>query len=153
MNFLKLLFTFLIINFTFFYSTKSYSNNDYCSYNVDNLPANVLIIDTLSLVNVDGDFNKESIKIFQSGLKNIKNNTQLGQRFIIYKYTKDGSPQRVFDECKPGCPETSVLKRIVGGACNKGESLGDIKRYGSNSNDSIAVAIIEAKKILIKIIA
>ena len=145
MNLRKLLYIFLIINFTFFYSTNSYANNDYCSYNVDKLPANVLIIEAPSLVNSDGEFNINSYEIFRSGLKDIKAGTKLGQKLIIYKYTKDGSPQRIFDQCKPGCPETSVLERIVGGVCNKGQALGDVKKFGKNSNSAVATAMQEAK--------
>lgn len=144
-NYIKLFYFFILLNLIFFYSTKATANNDYCSYNVDKLPANVLIIDTLSLINQNGEYNKDSLKIFQTGLKDIKDGTKLGQKLIIYKYTKDGSPQRIFDECKPGCPDTSVLERIVGGVCNKGESLGHIKKYGQNSNGAIALSIKEAK--------
>ena len=141
----KIFYFFIIFILIFFNSLKVNANNDYCSYNVDKLPANVLIIDTLSLINQNGEYDKDSLKNFQAGLKDIKDGTKLGQKLIIYKYTKDGSPQRIFDECKPGCPDTSVLERIVGGVCNKGESLGHIKKYGQNSNGAIAVSIKEAK--------
>ena len=149
-NKIKFFIFFIICNLTLFYPTKSYSKNDYCSFNVDNLPANVIIIDTLSLISSNGDLNEEAIKIFQSGFKSIKDNTSIGQKLIIYKYTKDGSPQRIFDQCRPECPETSVLERIVGGTCNKGEELGDIKNYGINSNNAVVIAIKEAKKNLTK---
>jgi len=142
----KIFYFFIIFILIFFNSLKVNANNDYCSYNVDKLPSNVLIIDTPSLIDQNGEYNNESIAILDTGFKDIKAGTKLGQKLIIYKYTKDGSPQRIFDECKPGCPETTILKRIVGGSCNNGQSLGDIKRYGDSSTKAVVTSIKEAKK-------
>ena len=150
MNSIKTILILLVSNFVFLLSFETNAKNDYCSYNVDNLESNVIIIDTLSLLSQNGDYNKDALSVFQSGFDSIKDNTNLGQKLIIYKYTKDGNPQRIFDSCNPGCPNTSVLERIVGGVCSKGEAISDINKYVKDSNIAVAIAIRDAKKSLIK---
>ena len=126
------LFTFFFI---VFFSPLSFSKQDYCSYNVDKLASNIIIIDASSIKNSD------SIMLLQDGYEKILTNTVLGQKVILYKFTKDGNPQQIFEECKPGCPDSSILDRIIGGKCNHGQSVVDVTKFNKKFITSILLTI------------
>ena len=81
---------------------------------------------------------KEQKLIFTKALTNIVKNIEIGDRLRLYNTNSDGALS-VFDNCKPGCPDVSIVEEFVGlgGNCNSQVALKDKKGFFSKAKNSI----------------
>jgi hypothetical protein len=114
------------------------AKQDYCQ--VTNGDTVVFIVDRTEA------FDEQDQETFADGIGRIYDSLEAGDHFVVHTIAEDhAASRRVFNQCRPGCPDLSFLDGLVG-TCRESRARRDARTFQSDFLKSVQPLIRDTEE-------